>query len=138
MAYSSDFARSRTNPGGRGYRADSDADAPLDALATERPRGRSAQDDHARSAAIFGAGVAVGAFLGASAALLFAPQAGEDTRELIAERAHRFGGRVSDRLDDARDDLGWYLRRSRRKLGRRLARGRWRGQDVADRLRKRF
>lgn len=99
-------------------------------------RGRSYETDNVRTAAVFGAGVAIGALLGAGAALLFAPQSGEDTRELLAEQAHRLGGRVSDRLEDVRGDLGWYLRRGRRKLGRGASRGRWAGEDLADRLRK--
>ncbi len=143
MARSSDFTQSRTQsaaPAGRGFRqADADAEASLDSLRAERPRGRSyVHDSPWRTAALVGAGVAVGALLGAGAALLLAPQSGEDTRELLSERAQQLGGRVSERFDDVRDDLGWYLRRGRRKLGRGLKRGRWAGEDVADRVRKRF
>lgn len=129
MARTTEFNRASTG----------EADAgPLDSLhSTARaPRGRSYDTDGVRSAAIFGAGLAVGAMLGAGAALLFAPRSGEDTRELLADRAQRLGGRMSERLDDVRGDLGWYLRRGRRKLGRGASRGRWAGEDLADRLRK--
>lgn len=129
MARTTEFNRASTGTG--------DPDS-LDSLGSTAgsARGRSYDTDNMRSAAVFGAGLAIGALLGAGAALLFAPQSGEDTRELIAERAQRLGGRVSDRLDDVRGDLGWYLRRGRRKLGRGASRGRWAGEDLADRLRK--
>jgi gas vesicle protein len=86
--------------------------------------------------ALFGAGIALGAMIGAGAALLFAPQSGEETRELISDRARGFGSRIGDRIDDARGDLGWYMRRGRRKMRRGAERGRWAGQDLADRVRK--
>lgn len=129
MARTTEFTRASTG------KADEDALDSLDSTGGA-PRGRSYDTDGMRSVAIFGAGLTIGALLGAGAALLFAPQSGEDTRELIAERAQRLGGRVSERLDDARGDLGWYLRRGRRKLGRGASRGRWAGEDLADRLRK--
>lgn len=129
MARTTEFTRASTGS------ADADAPDSLDSNGGAA-RGRSYETDNMRTAAVFGAGVAIGALLGAGAALLFAPQSGEDTRELLAERAHRLGGRMSDRLDDVRGDLGWYLRRGRRKLGRGASRGRWAGEDLADRLRK--
>jgi hypothetical protein len=129
MARTTEFNRSATG------QADADALDSLDSTATAA-RGRSYDTDTMRTAAVFGAGLAVGALIGAGAALLFAPQSGEDTRELLAERAQRLGGRVSERLDDVRGDLGWYMRRGRRKLGRVPSRGRWAGEDLADRLRK--
>ena len=106
-------------------------------MTADRPRGRSySKTMQWRHTAIFGAGVALGALLGAGAALLYAPQTGEETREMLSERAHRFGGRLGERLDDARGDLGWYMRRGRRKLRRGADRGRWAGEDLADRIRK--
>jgi hypothetical protein len=128
MARTTEFDRSTTSQ--------ADADALDSRDSTNGARGRSYDTDTMRTAAVFGAGLAVGALIGAGAALLFAPQSGEDTRELLAERAQRLGGRMSDRLDDVRGDLGWYLRRGRRKLGRVPSRGRWAGEDLADRLRK--
>jgi hypothetical protein len=129
MARTTEFNRASTGT------TNADASDSLDS-AGGTARGRSYDTDNVRTAAVFGAGVAIGALLGAGAALLFAPQSGEDTRELLTEQAHRLGGRVSDRLDDVRGDLGWYLRRGRRKLGRGASRGRWTGEDIADRLRK--
>ncbi|MBK5188617.1 MAG: YtxH domain-containing protein [Gemmatimonadaceae bacterium] len=110
-------------------------------MSPSRPRGKSyVEESQWQHAAIFGAGVALGALIGAGAALLFAPQSGEETRELLSERAHNFGGRIGDRIgdriDDAKGDLGWYMRRGRRKIRRGAERGRWAGEDLADRVRR--
>jgi hypothetical protein len=138
MARTSDFSSSRPSGTASGSRqSDLDANDSLDSTSSSRPRGKSYSEDMQwRHAAIFGAGVAIGALIGASAALLYAPQSGEETREMLSDRAHKFGGRIGDRLDDARGDLGWYMRRGRRKLRRGAERGRWAGQDVADRIRR--
>ncbi len=114
-----------------------DADDSLDSAASSKPRGKSYSDEMPwQHAAIFGAGIALGALIGAGAALLLAPQSGEETRDLISERAQKFGGRIGERIDDARGDLGWYLKRGRRKMRRGAERGRWAGQDATDRMRK--
>jgi gas vesicle protein len=106
-------------------------------MSSPRPSGKSYSNDVPwRQAAIFGAGVALGALIGAGAALLYAPQSGEETREMLSERAHELRGRMGERIDDARGDLGWYMRRGRRKLRRGAQRGRWASQDLADRIRK--
>lgn len=126
----------RTTEFTRAAAGTTDAGAPDSLGSAGTARGRSYETDNMRTAAVFGAGIAIGALLGAGAALLLAPQSGEDTRELLAEQAHRLGGRMSDRLDDVRGDLGWYMRRGRRKFGRGASRGRWAGEDLADRLRK--
>lgn len=138
MARTTDFSsvRSAGTPP-RARQADADAHDSLDSVASSKPRGKSySQSMESKHAAIFGAGIAIGALLGAGAALLFAPQSGEETRELIGERARGFGSRLGDRIDDARGDLGWYMKRGRRKMRRGAERGRWAGQDLADRVRK--
>jgi hypothetical protein len=130
MARTTEFNRTSTG------NADAEEFESLDSMAAAAPHGRSYDEEREWPAAAFGAGIAIGALLGAGAALLFAPRSGEDTRDLLAEQAHRLRGRVSERLDDARGDLGWYLRRGRRKMGRGVSRGRWAGEDLADRMRK--
>jgi hypothetical protein len=136
MARTSEYSSSR--PSGtapRSRKSDLDASDSLDS--TTRARGSSYSEDMQwRHAAIFGAGVAIGAIIGAGAALLYAPRSGEETRGLLSERAQQFGGRIGERLDDARGDLNWYMRRGRRKLRRGTERGRWAGEDLADRIRK--
>jgi gas vesicle protein len=138
MARTTDFSSVRsagTTP--RARQADADANDSLDSTSSSKPRGKSYSDEmKMKHVAIFGAGIALGAMIGAGAALLFAPQSGEETRELISERARGFGSRIGDRFDDARGDLNWYMKRGRRKLRRGAERGRWAGEDLADRVRK--
>ncbi|MDQ2765508.1 MAG: YtxH domain-containing protein, partial [Gemmatimonadota bacterium] len=118
MARTTDFSsgRSAGSPP-RARQSDVDASDALDSVASSKPIGKSYSDDMQwRHTAIFGAGIALGALIGAGAALLFAPQSGDETREFLSERARGFGGRIGDRIDDARGDLNWYMRRGRRKL----------------------
>jgi hypothetical protein len=138
MARTSDYSSSRpSGTASRSRTSDLDSSDAMDSMTTSRPRGRSYSEDMQwRHAAIFGAGVAIGALLGAGAALLYAPQSGEEMREILSERAQKFGGRIGERLGDARGDLGWYMRRGRRKLRRGAERGRWAGEDLADRIRR--
>ena len=137
MARTTEYSGTRSAGTPRPRKSDTDASDSLDSVESSKARGKSYSDDMQwRHAAIFGAGIALGAMIGAGAALLLAPQSGEETRELISERAQRLGGRIGERIDDARGDLGWYLRRGRRKMRRGAERGRWAGQDVADRVRK--
>ena len=72
--------------------------------------------------AIFAAGAFVGATLGAGAALLLAPQSGEQTRHDIARRGRRLRSRTADAWDDLREELRFAARRSKRKLARKLGR----------------
>jgi len=138
MARTTDFSSVRSaGASPRARQADADANESLDSVASSKPRGKSYSERmEIKHAAIFGAGIALGALIGAGAALLFAPQSGEEARELIGERARGFGSRIGDRIDDARGDLGWYMKRGRRKMRRGAERGRWAGQDLADRVRK--
>jgi hypothetical protein len=138
MARTSDYSSNRpSGTASRSRTSDLDSSDAMDSMTTSRPRGRSYSEDMEwRHAAIFGAGVAIGALLGAGAALLYAPQSGEEMREILSERAQKFGGRIGERLGDARGDLGWYMRRGRRKLRRGAERGRWAGEDLADRIRR--
>jgi len=72
--------------------------------------------------AIFAAGALLGAALGAGAALLFAPQSGEQARHDLARRGRRLRARTADAWDDLRDELQYVARRSRRKMGRAMRR----------------
>lgn len=71
-----------------------------------------------REVAIFAAGIAMGALVGAGAALLFAPESGEETRAAIARRGRRFGRHAHDAWDDLRDELRFATRRGRRRFRR--------------------
>ena len=70
--------------------------------------------------AIFATGTLLGAVVGAGAALLFAPQTGEETRRDLARQGRRFRSRTADAWDDLRDELQWAARRGRRQLTRSL------------------
>jgi gas vesicle protein len=80
----------------------------------------------------FSAGVAVGALLGAAAALLLAPHSGAATRRAIGRRARflREDARdawddLGDGLRDARREAQRAIKRKRRGLRRKLERRRW-------------
>ena len=71
--------------------------------------------------AIFGAGLALGLALGAGAALLTAPQSGEETRAALRGRARRIGRTTSRRSRDAWADLRDELQSAKLALRRRRA-----------------
>ncbi|HET9775301.1 MAG TPA: YtxH domain-containing protein [Gemmatimonadaceae bacterium] len=54
---------------------------------------------------LFAAGIAVGAILGASAALLWAPASGDETRERISRRVRRLRGDDDDVWDQLAAEL---------------------------------
>jgi YtxH-like protein len=82
-----------------------------------------------RALGLFAAGLAVGAAMGAGAALLFAPQSGEEVRASIGRGGRRLGTRAHDAWDDLRDELRWAARRSVKRLRRGATRGRWKLED---------
>jgi hypothetical protein len=97
----------------------------------ERPRGRSyrrAVDwEHV---GLVGAGLLVGALIGAGTALLLAPQSGHKTRGDIGRRARFARERANDAWDNLADELAAVTRRGRRGARRMLTRARWRASDV--------
>jgi gas vesicle protein len=72
--------------------------------------------------AIFAAGAVLGVTLGAGAALLFAPESGEEVRHNIARQGRRLRARTAGAWDDLRHELRFAARRGRRKLARKLGR----------------
>ena len=97
----------------------------------QRPRGssyrRSVDWEHV---GLLGAGLLVGALVGASAALLLAPQSGRETRTLIRRRARSARHRASDAWADLADELAAVARRGRMRARRAMRRARWRASDV--------
>jgi len=71
---------------------------------------------------LFAAVALLGIAVGAGAALLFAPQSGEDTRHDIARRGRHLRSRAGDAWDDVRSELRYAARTGKRKLGRRFRR----------------
>lgn len=117
---SSPIARRRTAAG-----------AGNEAETVERPRGSS----YRRSVdwervGLVGAGLLVGALLGAGTALLLAPQSGRDTRVAIGRRAQSARHRAADAWDDFADELSTAARRRRRQARRALTRAKWRASDA--------
>ena len=68
---------------------------------------------------VFGAGIALGALLGAGIALLVAPQSGEETRAGLRRRAYRVGRRGRGAWDELGNELRYRRARRRRRKSRR-------------------
>ena len=73
--------------------------------------------DRPNRALVFAAGIAVGALLGAAAALLTAPQSGVDTRRALTRHSKRLARRSREMLGDLNDEF----RRQRSAVRRRIA-----------------
>jgi len=86
-----------------------------------------------RTAAAFAGGLALGLALGAGVALLFAPQAGSETRVVLRNKVRRLGHDATDQFDELRHELRAAARRSRRRFRRGVTRGRWAAEDALDR-----
>ena len=97
----------------------------------ERPRGksyrRSVDWEHV---GLVGAGLLVGALVGAGVALLLAPQTGEETRLAIGRKARHARYRARSAWDDLAAELGAVARRGRRRARRVITNARWRASDV--------
>ena len=72
--------------------------------------------------AIFGAGVLVGALIGAGAALLTAPARGEVTRKRVRRRIRDARDDTQTRLDELQDEARRGIQRRRRSIQRRQRR----------------
>ena len=95
-----------------------------------RPTARHADDElDWNRLALFATGALVGAAVGAGAALLFAPQTGEETRRDLAREGRRIRHRTADAWDDLRDELQWAARRGKRRVARSLRGRRFRREE---------
>jgi hypothetical protein len=97
----------------------------------ERPRGkpyrRSVDWEHV---GLVGAGLLIGALVGAGAALLLAPQSGEETRLAIGRQARHARSRARNAWDDLAYELAGVARRGRRRARRAITHARWRASDA--------
>jgi hypothetical protein len=135
MSYAGKESRSqRASAAGSGGRLRSGAasrvierELPLGARRLARtaslPRVEDGETDW-QQVAIFAAGAVLGVAIGAGAALLLAPQSGEEARHGLARQGRRLRARTADAWDDLRDELRYAAGRSRRKVGRALRRRR--------------
>ena len=81
----------------------------------------------------FGAGIVIGALLGAGVALFLAPQTGRALRAGLSRGAHRMRSRADDAFDELRDELRIAARRARRRLRHRMRDTAWKAEDkIAD------
>jgi len=99
--------------------------------AIERPRGssfrRTVDWEHV---GLLGAGLLIGAVVGAGAALLLAPQSGEETRTIIRRQARNARHRAGDAWSELADELAAATRRGRQRARRAMRRARWRASDA--------
>ena len=102
-----------------------------DVPTVEKPRGssyrRAIDWEHV---GLLGAGLLVGALVGAGAALLLAPQSGLETRSAIRRRARFARHRATDAWSELADELAAVARRGRRRARRALRRARWSASDA--------
>lgn len=62
-------------------------------------------DDSNNSAPGFLTGLLLGGLIGAAVAMILAPQAGEDTRDLLRSKAREASGRIRDVAEDVSDNV---------------------------------
>jgi gas vesicle protein len=85
----------------------------------------------------FFAGVLIGGLVGAAAALLMAPQSGEETRRTIGRYGNEFRDRAQDSLDDARDRAEATVADARRRGERIIEEARERAEKIMRESRER-
>ena len=123
-------SRERAREGGA---HDATRERDLRRAASERPKGSSYREHPDwGQVTLFAAGVAMGALLGAGAALLIAPQSGTETRLALKRGARKARVRAEDRWDDFGRELRSATRRSRRNVLRKIAESRWRAADAVE------
>ena len=73
-------------------------------------------DDEKGGARPFAAGLLIGALIGAGVALLFAPQSGAETRQLIKRKTKRLAADAQDRFDDVKHRIKQARRKAEEAL----------------------
>ena len=144
MAYADSISRSRTDAGRANPSDMSAADTstrsrrhPEPSSITE-PEGRAWERGELARAGLLGGALAIGVLLGAGAALLLAPQTGEEMRADIADGTRRLRHRAGDAWEDLRDELRFAARRGRRRMRRGVTRSGWAAEDAIDRGRRKI
>jgi gas vesicle protein len=129
MSYAGPASRARGSAGRRDTSA-ATSDRPIGPTSSPGLRGSTRPSDEGgdethetdwQRVALFGVGLALGLTLGAGAALLAAPQTGEETRAALRSRARRLTRATGRRSQDAWVDLREELQSAARSLRRRRA-----------------
>ena len=108
MSYAGPVSRAKRAPGVEPIRS-----APSFKAGRKTLPARAQKDPDHRPMVVLAAGIAIGLVVGAGVALLFAPEAGEDTRRLLRRRGRQLGQRGHDAWDDLRIEFQRALRRRR-------------------------
>jgi gas vesicle protein len=95
-------------------------------------------DNGGWNAGTFLAGIALGAFVGAGMALLFAPDAGWKTRRRLQRRIGDIRDRAEDKWDDLRGEARRELIRRKRKLRAEAERAAGRAREVVEEVKERL
>ena len=119
MSYAGNISRSGRRGSATGAAPSRPTLAATPGTPASRPPGPRPETEIAwREVAIFAAGIALGAVVGAGTAFLVAPESGDETRAALARRSRRLGRRAHDAWDDLRDELRFATRRGRRRVRR--------------------
>jgi gas vesicle protein len=127
MSYAGPASRNRGSSQSRGptlQGSNRPSGLPESTPAADDAPGAYLEDTHEtdwQQIAIFGAGLALGLALGAGAALLTAPQSGEETRAVLKGRVRRMRRSATRTSRDAWTELADELRGAARSLRRRRA-----------------
>jgi len=122
---------------GRGTRHESEAEREAHRRELALEAAESGERTDWAQVGVFSAGIAIGALIGAGAALLLAPSSGYETRTRLARRARHTGVRAVDRVGDLTDGARRGAKRSARRLGRVATNARWAAEDALERRRER-
>ncbi len=67
-------------------------------------------------------GLLVGALVGASIAVILAPQSGAETRETLRSKAHEVKGKAQELVSELKDDAGEWVEKGRQVIGKTFTR----------------
>jgi gas vesicle protein len=68
-------------------------------------------------------GLLVGALVGASIAVILAPQSGAETRETLRHKAHEVKGRANELATEFKEDAGEWVEKGKQVIGKAFGRG---------------
>jgi YtxH-like protein len=126
------FRRGRAGAGSASASAPTD---PTSAASTAAGAARGRSYEESRDWAgigMFGAGILVGALLGAGAALLYAPQSGIETRLDMSRKARRLRAEAGGRWDEVAGGVRRGVRQGTKRVRRSATRARWATADAFD------